>query len=268
LYYNRARYLNTATGRFWSMDTTEGRSQDPLSLHKYLYASSNPANRIDPSGHEDVSLVSFSIAVAISTTIGAISGYNADQSLAGAVIGGLRGARNGALVFAAGAGLGLALLRAAPLLAGISSYAGPVLGFVAKVLGITENASGAAPAVAGTVKLWRAVAEDELEDVLRFGDYGTSPSMAGKYFALTEQGAIDFAEASINAGKRMTITSIEVPASWLEKGFQFMVPVAADCRCMSLKICSRNCTRKWGCRPLSMHLGYTLCFKRLCHDEG
>jgi len=165
LYYNRARYLATTTGRFWSTDSYEGNARDPLSLHKYLYASSDPPNRIDPSGHEDVSLVSFSVTVAISTTIGAISGYNADRSLSGAVIGGLRGARNGALVFAAGAGLGLALVRVAPLLAGISSYAGPVLGFVAKVLGITETTSGAAPAVAGTVKLWRAVGENELDDV-------------------------------------------------------------------------------------------------------
>src|SRR5438876_3967644 len=36
LYYNRARYLNVSTGRFWSMDTFEGTSSDPTSLHKYL----------------------------------------------------------------------------------------------------------------------------------------------------------------------------------------------------------------------------------------
>jgi len=39
LYYNRARYLNTTTGRFWSMDTFEGRTKDPRSLHKYSYVS-------------------------------------------------------------------------------------------------------------------------------------------------------------------------------------------------------------------------------------
>jgi RHS repeat-associated protein len=53
LYYNRARYLNTATGRFWSMDTYEGVSTSPLSLHKYLYASANPVNRVDASGNQD-----------------------------------------------------------------------------------------------------------------------------------------------------------------------------------------------------------------------
>lgn len=52
LYYLRARYLNPATGRFWTMDNFEGVQTDPLSLHKYLYAHVNPVGRIDPSGRE------------------------------------------------------------------------------------------------------------------------------------------------------------------------------------------------------------------------
>jgi RHS repeat-associated protein len=50
LYYNRARYLNPNTGRFWTMDTFAGNSEDPLSLHKYLYCQGNSVNGIDPSG--------------------------------------------------------------------------------------------------------------------------------------------------------------------------------------------------------------------------
>jgi RHS repeat-associated protein len=50
LYYNRARYLNTTTGRFWSMDTYEGDDQEPLSLHKYLYVEADPADNVDPCG--------------------------------------------------------------------------------------------------------------------------------------------------------------------------------------------------------------------------
>jgi len=56
-YYNRARYLNTDTGRFWSSDNYEGNNEDPLSLHKYLYCQANPVNRIDPSGFADYLLV-------------------------------------------------------------------------------------------------------------------------------------------------------------------------------------------------------------------
>ena len=60
LYYNRARYLNTATGRFWGMDTFEGDQFAPSSLHRYLYASADPVDRIDPSGQDDIASLSVS----------------------------------------------------------------------------------------------------------------------------------------------------------------------------------------------------------------
>ena len=49
---SQARYLNPATGRFWTMDSFEGDQEDPLTLHKYLYAADNPVNLTDPSGHD------------------------------------------------------------------------------------------------------------------------------------------------------------------------------------------------------------------------
>jgi len=58
--YLRARYMNPATGRFWSMDEFEGFASDPLSLHKYLYVHANPTNSIDPTGNQQ--LVQFSAA--------------------------------------------------------------------------------------------------------------------------------------------------------------------------------------------------------------
>ena len=54
LYYNRTRYLNTTTGRFWTIDTYEGDPESPISLHGYLYASANPVNHIDPSGNKSI----------------------------------------------------------------------------------------------------------------------------------------------------------------------------------------------------------------------
>jgi len=53
LYYLRARYYNPATGRFLSRDPEDGKFADPATLHKYLYAGGDPANRIDPLGRAD-----------------------------------------------------------------------------------------------------------------------------------------------------------------------------------------------------------------------
>ncbi len=51
LYYLRARYMDTSTGRFISQDSYQGDNNDPITLHKYLYANSNPVMYSDPSGY-------------------------------------------------------------------------------------------------------------------------------------------------------------------------------------------------------------------------
>jgi len=66
LYYNRARYLNTEVGRFWSADGDYWSNEDPLSLHKYLYCKGNPVNKVDPSGHDGIDDI-LTIADAIGT---------------------------------------------------------------------------------------------------------------------------------------------------------------------------------------------------------
>jgi RHS repeat-associated protein len=53
MYYLRARYMNPASGRFWTMDSFEGVTNEPSSLHKYLYAAANPVNKTDPSGYSE-----------------------------------------------------------------------------------------------------------------------------------------------------------------------------------------------------------------------
>jgi RHS repeat-associated protein len=81
LYYNRARYWNTGTGRFLSSDSVDGNNEDPLSLHKYLYAQADPVNHVDPSGH-DIGDLMLSMGIGamldalpnITTVQGALSG--------------------------------------------------------------------------------------------------------------------------------------------------------------------------------------------------
>jgi RHS repeat-associated protein len=50
LYYLRARYFNPSTGRFLTTDPDAGAVSDPATLHRYLYATGDPVNRLDPTG--------------------------------------------------------------------------------------------------------------------------------------------------------------------------------------------------------------------------
>ncbi|WP_325315987.1 RHS repeat-associated core domain-containing protein [Microcoleus sp. PH2017_28_MFU_U_A] len=49
-YYLRQRYYDTDSGRFTRRDTYEGKLNEPLTLHKYAYANSNPVSFVDPNG--------------------------------------------------------------------------------------------------------------------------------------------------------------------------------------------------------------------------
>lgn len=49
-YYLRARYYDQSIGRFTNADPFDGVRNDPMSLHKYLYAHANPVMNSDPSG--------------------------------------------------------------------------------------------------------------------------------------------------------------------------------------------------------------------------
>ena len=75
LYYLRARYMDTNTGRFTSQDTYAGSTADPISLHKYLYANSNPVSNSDPSGYS--TLTGTQAAMAGMTAICGIIALNA-----------------------------------------------------------------------------------------------------------------------------------------------------------------------------------------------
>jgi RHS repeat-associated protein len=68
VYYNRARYLNTATGTFLTVDPYLGNLSDPLSLHRYLYARVDPVDRNDPSGQQ-FSMAEVSISISVENTL-------------------------------------------------------------------------------------------------------------------------------------------------------------------------------------------------------
>ena len=75
LYYLRARYMDTSTGRFISQDTYQGDINDPISLHKYLYANANPVMYSDPSGYIGL------LDTVCASTIGNVLFYSASAGL-------------------------------------------------------------------------------------------------------------------------------------------------------------------------------------------
>lgn len=85
--YHRARWLDLAVGRFVSQDPFAGNILDPPSLHRYLYASVDPANMTDPLGLFTLGGLLISAAI-----VGALSGM-----ITGAILGGFRGAIKGAI---------------------------------------------------------------------------------------------------------------------------------------------------------------------------
>ncbi len=67
--------MDTNTGRFISQDSYAGSVYDPVSLHKYLYANSNPVMYSDPSGY-------FSLgSVVCASTIGNMLFYSASSCM-------------------------------------------------------------------------------------------------------------------------------------------------------------------------------------------
>jgi len=75
--------------------------------------------------------------------------------------------------------------------------------------------------------IYRAVDPAELAHLSASGDYGFSPNKSGKYFALTLNGAYDFAEHPFNASMNLTVTQTTVPKTVLREGFFFKDPGGA-----------------------------------------
>jgi RHS repeat-associated protein len=110
--YLRARYLDSTAGRFVSRDSLEGQPGDPSLVNHYLYASADPVNRIDPSGHSDLGelLVTVSIGVGIPVGLGGASAAVYSKILGadagkGFIVGLQLGAAFDIAYFSGGAGL-------------------------------------------------------------------------------------------------------------------------------------------------------------------
>ena len=82
LYYLRARYYNSLTGRFLSRDPDAGVTTNPKTLHKYVYVGGDPVNAIDPTGNSELTEYSaFTLSVTKRTIV---VSYNIGQCLSNA----------------------------------------------------------------------------------------------------------------------------------------------------------------------------------------
>ena len=156
LYYLRARYMNPETGTFTSMDTYAGTLDNPVSLHKYLYANANPVMYTDPSGY--FSLAEMSVVQSIQSTINSVivPYFNVKKimSWANLAVTMYDVAQQVRLIFAGEAnifGLALAIAKGmitqALLNCALTAVLGEAATTVLKIIGITQNADSFIEAV-------------------------------------------------------------------------------------------------------------------------
>ncbi|RLA38696.1 MAG: hypothetical protein DRR42_28330, partial [Gammaproteobacteria bacterium] len=75
-YYLRARYYDPSKGRFTQMDTFSGTDQDPITLHKYIYANASPGMFVDPSGFFGLASIGAAQNVSAVSMQNAVAGYS------------------------------------------------------------------------------------------------------------------------------------------------------------------------------------------------
>ncbi len=80
MYNLRARYYAPEIGRFYGLDSYQGRQCKPITLNKYLYAHADAVNNVDPSGY--ISMLSISYNSNLMTTM-RVSASNAFRQGAG-----------------------------------------------------------------------------------------------------------------------------------------------------------------------------------------
>ncbi len=165
LYYLRARYMDPARGEFESQDSYVGDDEEPISLHKYLYAGDDGVNFSDPGGNDFVETLS-SIGGAL--IVAAIQ-YGPTISLLGQV------ATVGALAYGViNPQFGQQFANAAGALPGGPSTLASSL--FAEAIGLLEaggtsllSSFGGSASLADGITVYRGVPAVDLEDVFENG---------------------------------------------------------------------------------------------------
>jgi RHS repeat-associated protein len=193
--YLRARYYDPVTGRFNRLDPFFGNLNDPLSLHKYVYAHNDSINGIDPTGQYTIwSLLGGIFAGAtIGATIGAGFGW---------VVAGTPGVSTTALHFGVIGGLiGLAAVI-------------PTVGPIAGAIGVVTLVSWLYNIWYASTQNWHINKTTSHKKIaIMFGDMKTSNDLIGwGYGAMANLGyafqgisVYGFAQALKDAGYEVNI---------------------------------------------------------------
>ena len=93
LYSMRARYYDSAVGRFMSRDTYKYNYRNPVELNRYVYTANNPVKIIDPSGETGIIGQALKTLTVDAKNRASLALYGAGTgALWGAVIGGVHAA--------------------------------------------------------------------------------------------------------------------------------------------------------------------------------
>jgi RHS repeat-associated protein len=126
LYYYRARYLHPTFGRFVSEDPARNAASGP---NLYVYGNGDPTNYTDPSGNILPIVGACALGAVFSVTVDLVANFigGRKSSLGGVATSAASGCLSGVAGFGLGKLIGLAVSRAAPVIAASIPSAVPAL---------------------------------------------------------------------------------------------------------------------------------------------
>ena len=164
LQYLRARYYDSALGRFGVQDNYLGNLDTPLTLNRYSFTVNNPIMYEDPSGH--FFLAALAIGAVVGAAVGGINSYR-EQKASGDV-NGWKVFGNALLGGVIGAGIGAVAASVSAVAASVGTAAGVVSTTAKIIAGVGAVTVGAGAVVKSTADSNGRILESKAEKLKQF----------------------------------------------------------------------------------------------------